>query len=45
VIAAGIVPATLGVPRQPMHQRLVEDYAGLGLRRDAGALLLFGDDG
>ena len=23
----------------------VEDFAHLGLRRDAGALLLFGDDG
>ena len=44
VIAAGIVPATL----EFLDNRCinaVEDYAGLGLRRDAGALLLFGDDG
>jgi glycolate oxidase len=44
VIAAGIVPATL----EFLDNRCinaVEDYAELGLRRDAGALLLFGDDG
>jgi len=44
VITGGIVPATL----EFLDQRCinaVEDHAQLGLRRDAGALLLFGDDG
>ncbi|MFJ6661844.1 FAD-binding oxidoreductase [Streptomyces sp. NPDC091377] len=44
VIASGIVPATL----EFLDRRCiaaVEEFAGLGLRRDAGALLLFGDDG
>jgi len=44
VIADGIVPATL----EFLDARCigaVEEYARLGLRRDAGALLLFGDDG
>ena len=44
VIADGIVPATLEfLDRNCIGA--VEDYAGLGLNRDAGALLLFGDDG
>ncbi len=44
IIASGIVPATL----EFLDHRCinaVEDFAGLGLDRDAGALLLFGDDG
>jgi glycolate oxidase len=44
VIAAGVVPATL----EFLDQRCVaavEEYANLGLRLDAGALLLYGDDG
>ncbi len=44
VIGAGVVPATL----EFLDRRCigaVEEYAALGLRRDAGALLLFGDDG
>jgi glycolate oxidase len=44
VIADGIVPATL----EFLDSRCigaVEEYAKLGLRLDAGALLLFGDDG
>ncbi|MCP2344243.1 FAD-binding oxidoreductase [Nonomuraea roseoviolacea] len=44
VIAAGIVPATL----EFLDARCVdavEQHARLGLRRDAGALLIFGDDG
>lgn len=44
IIAAGIVPATLEfLDRRCINA--VEDFAALGLRRDAGALLLFGDDG
>ncbi|MEH0934151.1 FAD-binding oxidoreductase [Micromonospora psammae] len=44
VIRAGLVPATLEfLDRACMDA--VEDFAGLGLRADAGALLLFGDDG
>ncbi len=44
IIGNGLVPATL----EFLDRRCigaVEDFAGLGLRRDAGALLLFGDDG
>ncbi|MFI6977025.1 FAD-binding oxidoreductase [Embleya sp. NPDC050154] len=44
ILSAGIVPATL----EFLDRRCigaVEDFAHLGLRRDAGALLLFGDDG
>jgi glycolate oxidase len=44
VIADGIVPATL----EFLDDRCigaVEEYAKIGLRRDAGALLVFGDDG
>jgi glycolate oxidase len=44
VISDGIVPATL----EFLDARCigaVEEYASLGLRLDAGALLLFGDDG
>jgi glycolate oxidase len=44
VIADGIVPATLEF-LDAKCIGAVEEYAGLGLRRDAGALLLFGDDG
>ncbi|MBW0091889.1 FAD-binding protein [Pseudonocardia sp. KRD-184] len=44
VIGAGIVPATLEF-LDAKCIGAVEDYAHLGLRRDAGALLLFGDDG
>lgn len=44
VLAAGIVPATLEfLDRRCVNA--VEDHAGLGLDRTAGALLLFGDDG
>ncbi|MBT2395390.1 FAD-binding oxidoreductase [Streptomyces sp. ISL-100] len=43
-IAAGVVPATLEF-LDNICLNAVEDFAGLGLRRDAGALLLFGDDG
>jgi glycolate oxidase len=44
VLAAGIVPATMEfLDRRCINA--VEDHAGLGLDRDAGALLLFGDDG
>ncbi len=44
VLAAGIVPATLEfLDRRCINA--VDDHAGLGLRRTAGALLLFGDDG
>jgi len=44
VISAGIVPATLEfLDRKCIGA--VEDFAHLGLDRDAGALLLFGDDG
>ncbi|GAA2563029.1 FAD-binding oxidoreductase [Pseudonocardia hydrocarbonoxydans] len=44
VIADGIVPATLEF-LDAKCIGAVEDFAHLGLRRDAGALLLFGDDG
>lgn len=44
IIAGGTVPATLEfLDRRCVNA--VEDYAHLGLDRDAGALLLFGDDG
>ncbi|WP_205740468.1 FAD-binding oxidoreductase [Haloactinopolyspora alba] len=44
IIADGVVPATLEfLDRKCINA--VEDFAGLGLDRDAGALLLFGDDG
>jgi glycolate oxidase len=44
IIADGVVPATLEfLDRKCINA--VEDYARLGLDRDAGALLLFGDDG
>ncbi|MFD4543292.1 FAD-binding oxidoreductase [Streptomyces bauhiniae] len=44
IIAGGVLPATL----EFLDRRCivaVEAFAGLGLRTDAGALLLFGDDG
>jgi len=44
VIADGVVPATLEF-LDGKCINAVEDYAGLGLDRTAGALLLFGDDG
>jgi glycolate oxidase len=44
VLSAGIVPATLEFLDHKCI-RAVEEYANLGLRLDAGALLLFGDDG
>ncbi len=44
VIADGIVPATLEF-LDAKCIAAVEEYAALGLRLDAGALLLFGDDG
>jgi glycolate oxidase len=44
VLSAGIVPATLEFLDHKCI-RAVEEYAKLGLRLDAGALLLFGDDG
>ncbi|MFD1828133.1 FAD-binding oxidoreductase [Streptomyces desertarenae] len=44
VIAAGILPATLEFLDRKCVAA-VEEFAGLGLRQDAGALLLFGDDG
>jgi glycolate dehydrogenase FAD-linked subunit len=44
IIRQGVVPATLEFLDRTCIGA-VEDYAGLGLRRDAGALLLFGDDG
>lgn len=44
VIASGIVPATLEFLDRKCIDA-VEAFAGLGLRGDAGALLLFGDDG
>ncbi|MDF2705126.1 MAG: hypothetical protein K0R62_778 [Nonomuraea muscovyensis] len=44
IIAAGIVPATLEFLDAKCVEA-VERFAGLGLRRDAGALLIFGDDG
>ncbi|MGW2745315.1 FAD-binding oxidoreductase [Streptomyces sp. NPDC001450] len=44
VIASGIVPATLEFLDRKCIAA-VEEFAGLGLRADAGALLIFGDDG
>ncbi len=44
VLGAGVVPATLEFLDGTCISA-VEDYAKLGLRTDAGALLLFGDDG
>jgi glycolate oxidase len=44
IVAAGILPATLEF-LDNVCINSVEDYANLGLNRDAGALLLFGDDG
>ena len=44
VLAHGVVPATLEFLDRTCIGA-VEDYARLGLRTDAGALLLFGDDG
>lgn len=44
VIAAGILPATLEF-LDARCIRSVEAYARLGLNTDAGAMLLFGDDG
>ena len=44
IVTGGLLPATLEFLDQKCIGA-VEDYARLGLRRDAGALLLFGDDG
>ncbi len=44
VLRAGVVPATLEF-LDATCIAAVEDFAHLGLRTDAGALLLFGDDG
>ncbi|MGH3378195.1 MAG: FAD-binding oxidoreductase [Actinoallomurus sp.] len=44
IITGGIMPATLEFLDRKCVTA-VEEYAGLGLRKDAGALLLFGDDG
>ena len=44
ILGDGVVPATLEF-LDATCIGAVEDYAQLGLRRDAGALLLFGDDG
>jgi len=44
IVASGILPATLEF-LDNVCINSVEDYANLGLNRDAGALLLFGDDG
>jgi glycolate oxidase len=44
ILGAGVVPATLEFLDSTCIGA-VEDYAQLGLRTDAGALLLFGDDG
>lgn len=44
VIAAGVTPATCEFLDRTCT-RAVEDYAHLGLDTDAGALLLFGEDG
>ncbi|MET8134146.1 FAD-linked oxidase C-terminal domain-containing protein [Streptomyces sp. NPDC005251] len=44
IISDGVLPATLEFLDQSCI-RAVEQFAGLGLRTDAGALLLFGDDG
>jgi len=44
IISAGLLPATLEFLDRTCIN-MVEDFAQLGLRRSAGALLLFGDDG
>lgn len=44
IVAGGPAPATLEF-MDTVCIAAVEDFAHLGLRRDAGALLLFGDDG
>jgi glycolate oxidase len=44
IVASGVLPATLEF-LDATCIGAVDDYAQLGLRRDAGALLLFGDDG
>jgi glycolate oxidase len=44
ILRDGVVPATLEFLDRTCIDA-VEDYAHLGLRTDAGALLLFGDDG
>ena len=44
IIGSGTLPATLEFLDRTCINA-VEDYAGLGLDRTAGALLLFGDDG
>jgi glycolate oxidase len=44
IVASGVLPATLEF-LDATCIGAVDDFAGLGLRRDAGALLLFGDDG
>ncbi|MFD7982942.1 FAD-binding oxidoreductase [Kitasatospora indigofera] len=44
IISDGVLPATLEFLDRSCI-RAVEEFAGLGLRADAGALLLFGDDG
>ena len=44
IIASGVLPATCEFLDRVCIDA-VEEHAGLGLRRDAGALLLFGDDG
>ncbi|MGI5397289.1 FAD-binding oxidoreductase [Streptomyces sp. CA-251251] len=44
IISGGVLPATLEFLDRPCIDA-VEAFAGLGLRSDAGALLLFGDDG
>ena len=44
ILTDGVMPATLEFLDNTCIG-VVEDFAGLGLRRDAGALLLFGDDG
>ncbi len=44
VLASGILPATLEF-LDSTCLRTVEEFAGIGLRADAGALLVFGQDG
>lgn len=44
IVGSGLLPATLEF-LDATCIGAVDDYARLGLRRDAGALLLFGDDG
>lgn len=44
IVSKGILPATLEF-LDNMCIKAVEDFAHLGLDKDAGALLLFGDDG